>query len=301
MLSLSVVTPNMAFTYYEHEDYFLKNEEIAKPRFFGQGKETLGAGAFSQEDFQWLAHGYNPKTKEMLGFHKKKKLEQLEFDKLKEKLKFGLNRCGVSAEVVESLQVNLDRLYKGKYLSYKQVHEFFHDHKATIQKAAGSSAQGRSAVNKLGDALKDLAKTDRRAGIDCTFSAPKSVSLAALVAGDKRLLKVHDKAVNVALGHIERELMGTLLGTEEARKFTKTGNLTAAQFTHVVSRAKDPQLHTHNVVLNATKCEDGVVRSFNSDALYKAKKSRGFGLYHRASKGLHRAWLRSGKQWEWDV
>ena len=43
-----------------------------------------------------------------------------------------------------------------------------------------------------------------RPGVDVTFSAPKSVSLAALVGGDRRIVRAHDKAVNRTLDWIEK-------------------------------------------------------------------------------------------------
>ena len=42
-----------------------------------------------------------------------------------------------------------------------------------------------------------------RPGVDVTLSAPKSVSLAALVGGDRRIFKAHDRAVKRTLDWIE--------------------------------------------------------------------------------------------------
>ena len=42
-----------------------------------------------------------------------------------------------------------------------------------------------------------------RIGIDLTFSAPKSVSLQALVAGDVRVIEAHDRAVTAAIAAAE--------------------------------------------------------------------------------------------------
>jgi conjugative relaxase-like TrwC/TraI family protein len=42
-----------------------------------------------------------------------------------------------------------------------------------------------------------------RPATDITFSAPKSLSIMGLVAGDTRLIEVHNKAVEKALGKIE--------------------------------------------------------------------------------------------------
>src|SRR5579862_7856458 len=60
-------------------------------------------------------------------------------------------------------------------------------------------------VGKISDG-----KIYHRAGWDLTFSAPKSVSIMALLAGDTRLLTAHRNAVHVALSEIER-------GCSEAR------------------------------------------------------------------------------------
>lgn len=54
-----------------------------------------------------------------------------------------------------------------------------------------------------------------------------------------------------------------------------TGNLVIASFQHGTSRAQDPQLHTHNVILNATKGEDGAWRSLEPRAIYQLQKQIG--------------------------
>ena len=45
-----------------------------------------------------------------------------------------------------------------------------------------------------------------RPGWDITLSAPKSVSLEALVRGDRRVIRAHDQAVYETLDWIEKEL-----------------------------------------------------------------------------------------------
>ena len=44
---------------------------------------------------------------------------------------------------------------------------------------------------------------EHRAGWDATFSAPKSISLTALVGGDPRVREAHDESVRIALGELE--------------------------------------------------------------------------------------------------
>ncbi|WP_372163684.1 MobF family relaxase (plasmid) [Xanthomonas axonopodis pv. cyamopsidis] len=124
----------------------------------------------------------------------------------------------------------------------------------------------------------------KRMGLDLTFSAPKSVSMQALVAGDKDVTAAHDRAVTRALEQVER--------LAEARKKVKgksyrerTGNMVIGKFRHEMSRAKDPQLHTHSVVLNMTQRADGAWRALSNedifrvqheiDALYKAELAKG--------------------------
>jgi len=118
-------------------------------------------------------------------------------------------------------------------------------------------------------------KTEHRPGWDITFSAPKSVSVMALVAGDKRLIAAHGAAVKTALGHVERHMAATRIrdGSEVARE--TTGNLAVATFRHETSRAQDPQLHTHSVILNMTKSADGAWRSLEPRALYQLQKQIG--------------------------
>jgi conjugative relaxase-like TrwC/TraI family protein len=90
---------------------------------------------------------------------------------------------------------------------------------------------------------------------DFTFSAPKSVSVQALVGGDDRLLEAHHHAVNVALQEAER-YAGTRVRMDGANHDRPTGNLVIAAYTHDSSRQLDPQLHTHAVAANLSY--DGV-------------------------------------------
>lgn len=94
-----------------------------------------------------------------------------------------------------------------------------------------------------------------RPGYDLTFSAPKSVSVMAMLGGDKRLIEAHNRAVDVALKQVEA-LASTRTMRDGVSETVLTGNLVIARFNHDTSRDQDPQLHTHSVVLNATRNED---------------------------------------------
>ncbi|BBE33078.1 MobF family relaxase [Sphingosinicella microcystinivorans] len=116
---------------------------------------------------------------------------------------------------------------------------------------------------------------EHRPGWDVTLSAPKSVSIMAEVAGDRRLIAAHGEAVRTAMAHVEAHMAATRVRDGGAVIREATGNLIIASFQHGTSRAQDPQLHTHNVIMNATQREDGSWRSLEPRALYQLQKQIG--------------------------
>ena len=117
-----------------------------------------------------------------------------------------------------------------------------------------------------------------RPGIDVTFSAPKSVSLEALVYAaprtGARVLRAHDEAVEATLSFIEMEFLQTrsfdpITGQ---RPRVKANGMAAAAFRHLASRNLDPQLHTHCVIANMTRDRSGRWRSAEFTAVQRAKK-----------------------------
>ena len=116
---------------------------------------------------------------------------------------------------------------------------------------------------------------EHRPGWDVTLSAPKSVSIMAEVAGDRRLIEAHGQAVKTALAHVETHMAATRVRHGGTVMREATGNLIVASFQHGTSRAQDPQLHTHNVIMNATRGEDGSWRSLEPRAIYQLQKQIG--------------------------
>lgn len=109
-----------------------------------------------------------------------------------------------------------------------------------------------------------------RPGWDLTFSAPKSVSIMALVGNDSRLITAHNKAVDAALTAIEAYAAQARVFKQGQIQFEDTKNLVIAKFLHDTSRALDPNVHTHAVILNATLRADGKVRSLASQEIHKS-------------------------------
>ena len=111
----------------------------------------------------------------------------------------------------------------------------------------------------------DSGQIKHRPGYDLTFNAPKSVSLLAMLGQDKRLLKAHGQAVGVALDTIEKDCAQARVTEKGKTRFECTSNLVVATFRHELSRAGDPHLHTHCIVMNATRCADDKWRSLASN------------------------------------
>lgn len=118
-------------------------------------------------------------------------------------------------------------------------------------------------------------KIEHRPGWDVTMSAPKSVSIMAEIAGDRRLIAAHDAAVKTALAFAERHAAATRVRVDSSVERQQTGNLAVASFRHDTSRAQDPQLHTHNVILNLTRDAQGIWRSLEPRAFYQLQKAIG--------------------------
>lgn len=111
----------------------------------------------------------------------------------------------------------------------------------------GEFLRPRQSADRLG--TDGEVESKARSLYDLTLSAPKSVSVQALVGGDERLLEAHRHAVSAALQEAER-YAGTRVRLDRANHDRQTGNLVIAAYTHDSSRQLDPQLHTHAVAAN---------------------------------------------------
>jgi conjugative relaxase-like TrwC/TraI family protein len=122
-----------------------------------------------------------------------------------------------------------------------------------------------------GVVLKRGQEGKHQPGWDLTFSAPKSVSLLALVGDDSRVIEAHNVAVTVALRYLEVTTAQARIKQEGKSAIETTGNWIIARFTHDTSRELDPQLHTHAVVINVTQRADGEWRALSSKEIFRAK------------------------------
>ena len=124
-------------------------------------------------------------------------------------------------------------------------------------------------TNERGQSVTTMA---HRAGWDATFSAPKSVSVTALVGRDLRVREAHEASVSIALDELEHYVQARL-GNHPPEV---TGRWIAARFEHDSARPVDgyaaPQLHTHVMVFNLTQTESGETRPLQPRELYKTQQ-----------------------------
>ncbi|HVJ06468.1 MAG TPA: MobF family relaxase [Candidatus Saccharimonadales bacterium] len=120
---------------------------------------------------------------------------------------------------------------------------------------------------------KTVKTMEHRAGWDATFSAPKSVSLTALVGGDERVREAHRDSVRVALDQLERYTQARIGGNHPPET---TGKFITAKFEHDTARPVDgyvaPQLHTHAVIFNMTERDNGQTRAIQPQSLFASQQ-----------------------------
>jgi conjugative relaxase-like TrwC/TraI family protein len=135
-------------------------------------------------------------------------------------------------------------------------------------------------------------------GYDLVFSCPKSVSLLHALTDDERVRReiseAHDASWQAALGYLEREACVVRRGKGGRRREHGQG-FVAAAFRHRTSRAQDPHLHTHVVVANMTRAEDGEWLALDGQAILQTYRLAAGYLYeaqlrHELARRLGLAW-----------
>ncbi|MEO5343650.1 MAG: relaxase domain-containing protein, partial [Gammaproteobacteria bacterium SHHR-1] len=125
--------------------------------------------------------------------------------------------------------------------------------------------------------VQNAGSDNHRPGWDCTFSAPKSVSVAYAAADEptKALIQqAQEQAVSQALGILEAQAALGRKGAGSSEEVASVG-LLAATFGHDTSRAEDPQLHSHVLIANLSLDAEGNSRSLESRHLYRWQMAAG--------------------------
>ena len=190
----------------------------------------------------------------------------------------GAESLGLSGEVrpedFEALRVNL-RPGTGERLTPRT--------KETRQPTLAEAAQAFRAKGRPSGTAQEVANfrlsmkpvSNRVAFFDFQCSAQKSVSILAVLGGDKRLRIAHERGrPHRTLSELER-FASRQKNTPLQRQSEVTGNICAAAFTHDASRALDPQLHTHFVIANATRDRTGKWYALNEYEMVRAVRYAG--------------------------
>lgn len=131
----------------------------------------------------------------------------------------------------------------------------------------------RASYEYQGTDGKTVKTMEHRAGWDATFSAPKSVSLTALVGGDDRVREAHRESVRAALEQLEYYTQARIGGNHAPET---TAKFIAAKFEHDTARPVDgyvaPQLHTHAVIFNLTERDNGLYRAVQPQSLFASQQ-----------------------------
>jgi conjugative relaxase-like TrwC/TraI family protein len=112
---------------------------------------------------------------------------------------------------------------------------------------------------------------ERVQAFDHCFSSPKSVSLLAAGGGEqvrRQVAEARGEALQVGIAYLERHGIGVRRDHNGTDRHHVRSGLVAVAFEHRMSRAGDPNAHTHVLVQNAAQGPDGRWTALDSDRLY---------------------------------
>ncbi len=162
--------------------------------------------------------------------------------------------------------------------------------------AFGALIAGRDPSS--GEVLRAGSGRDRVCALDLTFSAPKSVSVLFAI-GDpetsRALVHAHEEAVDAAVGYLEREACRVRRGRGGRVELAAEG-FVAAAYRHRMSRAEQPQLHTHVVAANLARGSDGRWSALHGYPIFQHAKAAGslYQAHLRAAVRVRLSWARWG-------
>lgn len=164
----------------------------------------------------------------------------------------------------------------GYFTNVKNEHgiEYFSEKGQSIGYWSGALSEQLSLKGEVKEEdINKLTQGYERKGLNISYSAPKSVSLAYSLLGDERVLQAHKEAVIVANRWLEQNLAETRQG-HGGKETVKASGVAIANFDHFTSRSNDPQLHTHSVILNTVKrSTDGKLTALEPKKIFQYQKA----------------------------
>lgn len=178
--------------------------------------------------------------------------------------------------------------------SYYKLDDYYHEKGHVPARVMGAAAERLGLAGdfdsvKFNDALRGKFGGDpiasantpnlARAGFDCVFSAPKSVSIEALVYGETDVVEAHQKAVDAAMKQVQELVRARV--TENFKTTSVAADIAYFNFRHETSRnvageLPDPNLHDHNVIVKQVLVRDAdgneKLYALNNEEIYQAQK-----------------------------
>ena len=154
--------------------------------------------------------------------------------------------------------------------------------------------------------VQNAGDKDRRAGFDLTFNAPKSVSVIWSQSSrdrQKEIEGLHNQAIADTLSFIEQTMAYSRTGKAGSGDLVPV-KLVAANFRHGTSRAQDPHLHSHLVVMNVAVDATDIdkTRSIEPKPIFKNKMLLGAIYRSHLAHALHKEFgfnaIRKGDSFE---
>jgi conjugative relaxase-like TrwC/TraI family protein len=118
-----------------------------------------------------------------------------------------------------------------------------------------SRGRAPAGIPLLQSALPE-SKVKRRCAYDMVIAAPKSVTIAALIGEDRRVIEAHRLAIAALVRETELRAKSANRGYRGLSRA-----VIGAEFLHTHSRENDPHLHTHLVLFNLTRVDPALLPS----------------------------------------
>ncbi|KPA16077.1 exonuclease v subunit alpha [Candidatus Magnetomorum sp. HK-1] len=136
----------------------------------------------------------------------------------------------------------------------------------------GQDLNGKSIIKKgHGINKKAQYKKKHRAAVDIAFATPKSVSILAFHCGHEKLIDAHRGAVKATVQEIENEFIQARFTKDKKTNVVDSQKGIFALFDHSISRANDPQLHTHCLIMNMCETKNGH-RAIYNDLIFRHQR-----------------------------
>jgi len=265
-----VSSAGAASTYFAKDNYYTKSQGLGESQWFGKGAEDLGL-IEAEQVIEPDAEDLNPENDSPRDDDREQNNE-----KGNERTDQKTQRESTLSNTDPSISLEDDATTKDADTDREKLAEKDVTADGMIERGVDAAdlkavLEGRTPDGERLGSLGKNGEWKHVPGKDMVFAPSKSVSIMALVAGDKRLVTEFQESVKSTLKYAERNYASVQDNPSKGEKSSfKTGNLTAALFTHDTSRNQDPLLHVHAVIANMTKDpRTDQWRALNKRALYK--------------------------------